>query len=147
MVFNLQSGHGYIVEMAVFNICYVKRAATPKVGYPELRFLGSAPCLMVPYIIVKFHNNILNGFQLTVQIRVHGRNSYVQCSKGNNSRSRQTRVMVHMFCMWSYSALYLCEVSRKYLLWYQSYRADTNDGSTDRPMDWQMDRHSKFRTV
>ena len=34
----------------------------------------------------------------------------VQCSKGNNSKIRQTRVMVHMFCMSSHGALYLCEV-------------------------------------
>ena len=30
--FNLQSGHEYIVEMAIFNIYYVQRATTPKVG-------------------------------------------------------------------------------------------------------------------
>ena len=38
MVFNLQSGHEYIVEMVIFNIYYVQWAATPKVGSPELRF-------------------------------------------------------------------------------------------------------------
>ena len=27
-------------------------------------------------------------------IQVHGRNGYVQSSKGNNSKSRQTRVMI-----------------------------------------------------
>ena len=32
MVFNLQSGHEYMVEMAVFN---VQRAITQKVGVPE----------------------------------------------------------------------------------------------------------------
>ena len=32
-VFNLQSGHEYMVEMAVFN---VQRAITPKLGKPEL---------------------------------------------------------------------------------------------------------------
>ena len=31
-VFNLQSGHEYMVEMAKFN---VQRAITPKVGKPE----------------------------------------------------------------------------------------------------------------
>ena len=29
-----------------------------------------------------FQQNIWNGFQLIVQTRVHGRNGYVQCSKG-----------------------------------------------------------------
>ena len=32
MVFNLQKGHKYIVEMATFKIYYVQRAATPEVG-------------------------------------------------------------------------------------------------------------------
>ena len=43
----------------------------------------------------------------------------IQCSKGNNSKSRQTRVMVHVFCKSSPSVLHLCEV-----LW--KYRADTS---------------------
>ena len=32
---------------------------------------------------------------------------YVQCSKGNNSKSRQNTVTVHVFCKWSHSALHL----------------------------------------
>ena len=36
-----------IIEMAIFSIYYVQRAATPKVVLPELRFLYSACCLMV----------------------------------------------------------------------------------------------------
>ena len=38
-VFNLQSGHYYKVEMAMFN---VQRAIIPKVGIPELQFISSA---------------------------------------------------------------------------------------------------------
>ena len=38
-IFNLQSGHKYMVEMAMFN---VRRAITPKVGKPELQFMSSA---------------------------------------------------------------------------------------------------------
>ena len=68
-------------------------------------------CLMMLYICEKFHNHIPNGFQLAERTRVHGRNGYVQCSKGNNSKSGQTRVMVHVFCKSSHSALHLCEVS------------------------------------
>ena len=41
MVFNLQSRHQYIAEMAMFNVL---RAITPKVGKPELWFMSSA-CL------------------------------------------------------------------------------------------------------
>ena len=35
-------------------------------------------CLIVLYSCVKFHEKNLNGFQLTEQTQVHGRNSYVQ---------------------------------------------------------------------
>ena len=89
MVFNLQSRHEYMVEMSMFN---VERAITPKVGKPELRFMCSACHLIVLYICVKFRANILDGFKLTEYTHIHGRNGYVQCSKGNNSKSRQTRV-------------------------------------------------------
>ena len=76
----------------------------------------------------KFHNNILNGFQLTKLTWVDSRNGLVQCSKGNYSKSRQTRVTVHVFCtscitfVWSFV---------KYLGWYKSYGVDTNDGSAE----------------
>ena len=69
----------------------------------------SACCLIVLYICVKFPENISNGFPLTERTRVHGRNSYIQCLKGINSKSRQTRVKVHVFCMLSYGAVHLCE--------------------------------------
>ena len=49
MVSNLQSGHYCLVEMAIFNIYYVQRAVTPKVGQPELWFLCSARRVMVLY--------------------------------------------------------------------------------------------------
>ena len=38
-VFNLQSGHKYVIEMAMFN---VQRAITPKEGKVGLRFMSSA---------------------------------------------------------------------------------------------------------
>ena len=66
-----------------------------------------------------------------------GRNGYVQCSKGNNSKSRQTRVTVYVFYMSFYNILHLCEVWWKYLEVYQIYGADTNDGSADGQMDTQ----------
>ena len=52
---------------------------------------------MVLTIFVRFNESISNGFQLTEQTRVHGGNGYVQDSKGNNSKSRQSRVTVHVF--------------------------------------------------
>ena len=41
---NLQSGHKYMVEMAMFN---VQMEITPKVGKQELRYMCSARCLIV----------------------------------------------------------------------------------------------------
>ena len=80
---------------------------------------------MVLYICEKFHNNILKSFQLTEQIPVHGRNGYLQCSKGNNSKSRQTRIMVYVFCMLSHSVLHT---------FYVKFRENISDGI--RVMEW-----------
>ena len=88
----LWSGHQYMVEMAIFNIYNVQRAVTPKVGQPELWFLCSACRLMVLYICERFHENILNSFQLTERTGLHDGNYFVQCSKGNNSQSRQSEL-------------------------------------------------------
>ena len=94
-----------MVEMVMF-----KWAIIPKVVKPELWLMFSARCFIVLYVCVKFHENTSNGFQLTKRTRVHGRNGYVKCLKGNNSKHRPTRVMVHVFCMSFYSALHLCDV-------------------------------------
>ena len=109
-VFNLQqSGHEYMVEMAMFN---VNRTITPKVDKQELRFIYPTRCLIVLYICLKFRENILNGFQLTERTRVRGRNGYVQCSKGINSKSRQTRITVHVCCMSSHSVLHFVKFGK-----------------------------------
>ena len=59
MVFNLQGGHKYMVEMAMFNI---QRAITPKIGKLELRFMTSARCLIKRSICVKFYQISETGF-------------------------------------------------------------------------------------
>ena len=41
-----------------------QRGITTKLYRQELRFLCSAPRLMMLYISMKFHDNILNGFQV-----------------------------------------------------------------------------------
>ena len=46
-------------------------------------------------------------------------------SKGNNSAKNEGRVTVFNLCTSSGHALYFYQVSRNYLKWYQSYRADT----------------------
>ena len=60
VVFNLQSGHEHIVEMAMFN---VQRAITPKVGKPELLLMCSARLMML-YICFKFGENISEGIRV-----------------------------------------------------------------------------------
>ena len=66
-VLMLQIGHEYLVEMAIFS---VQRAITQKVCNPELRFLSVACCFIVLYICMKFHENALNGFKVTVRTRM-----------------------------------------------------------------------------
>ena len=127
-VFNLQSGHEYMMEMAMFN---VQRAITPNIDKVEPRFICPARCLMMLYIRAQFRENITNGIRIMERTQVHGRNGYVQCSKGNNSKSRQTRVMVHVFCTSSHSALHCRGVSWKYLKRNQIYGADKKLWSAD----------------
>ena len=67
----------------------------------------SAPRLTVFYISMKFHENILNGFQVIEQTQ----NCHCQISKGNNSKNVQTRVAVLLVCTLSYNSLYVYEVS------------------------------------
>ena len=57
MVFNLQSGHEYMVETAMFN---VQRAITL-----ELPFMCFACRPRVLHITVKFHENISDGIRVT----------------------------------------------------------------------------------
>ena len=91
--------------------CSKGNAITRNVGKPELRLIGSVCGLMVLFICVKVRENITNCIRVMERTRVHGRSGYVQCSKGNNSISRPTRVTVHMFCTLSRGALHWCVVS------------------------------------
>ena len=54
---------------------------------------------MLVNICMKFHEDTLNGFKVTEQTRFCLRNCYLQNSKGHNSKSINTRVMVLAFCM------------------------------------------------
>ena len=60
---------------------------------------------MVLHICEKFHHNISKGFQL-LERTILGRNGYVQHSKGNNSKSRQTSYGSHVLQV--VSVLYIC---------------------------------------
>ena len=46
-----------------------KRAITPNVGKPELRFMCSALRLMVFNVCVKFHENMSSGFKVMERTR------------------------------------------------------------------------------
>ena len=63
---------------------------------------------MVLYI--NFVNNFIIISQTVFNLQ-SGYEDMVKCSKGNNSKNRQTRVTVHVFCKSSHSALHLCEIS------------------------------------
>ena len=62
---------------------------------------------MMLYISIKFHENILNRFQVMEWTLIY----HCQISKGNNSKTVWTRVTVLVLCMQSDDALYFYEVS------------------------------------
>ena len=66
MVFKLQSGHDFVTETAIYR---VQRGITKTIYIHELWFLRSAHCLMVVNISMKFHEEILTGFQVTERTR------------------------------------------------------------------------------
>ena len=73
-----------------------QRAITPKLCNPELLFLCSACRLLLDNTPVNFHQDTLNGFQVTERTRL---TSKVCISKGHNSKNKnmQSRVMVLVF--------------------------------------------------
>ena len=72
-------------------------------------------------MFMKFHENILNGFQV-----IEGTQNYhCQISKRNNSKNVLIRVTVLVLCTSSEDALNFYEVSLKCLKLFSSYRADT----------------------
>ena len=73
----------------------------------ELWFLHSARRLMLVNICMKFHEDTLNSFKVTKRTQFCLRNCYLQSSKGHNSKSINTRVMVLAFCT-SSNVGYIC---------------------------------------
>ena len=97
--FELQSGHEIIIDF--------QRGITPKLCRQELQFLCSAHRLMMLYISINFHENILNSFQVIERTRIY----HCQISKRNNTKTVWTRVTVLVFRMSPDDALYMYEVS------------------------------------
>ena len=52
---------------------------------------------MLVNICMKFHGDVLNGFKVTEWTQFSLRNCYLQSSKGHNSKSINTKVMVLAF--------------------------------------------------
>ena len=85
-----------------------QRGITKKKTYrQELRFLSSVCSLMMLYNSMKFHENILKGFQVIDRTR----NDHCQISKENNYKTVLTRITVLVFCRSCDDALYFYEVS------------------------------------
>ena len=51
-----------VIERTRNDHCQISKGNNYKIYRQELRFLCSAPCLMMLYISMKFHENILKGF-------------------------------------------------------------------------------------
>ena len=62
---------------------------------------------MMLLISMKFHESILNGFQVMKRTRFY----HCRILDGNNSKISRTRVTALVFCTSSDNALYLYEVS------------------------------------
>ena len=56
---------------------------------------------MMIYISMKFHENILNGFQ----VKERTRNDLCQIAKRNNSKYVLTQALVLVVCTWSDDAI------------------------------------------
>ena len=92
--------------MTGITIYNVQRVVTPKAGISELWFFCSAHQIMVIYTSINFQENISNSFQVTERTHILQK-SLVSCSKGHNSKSRLSRIMVLVFCTSSHDALHL----------------------------------------
>ena len=69
----------------------------------------SAPRLMIYNVCVKFHENMSSGY------KIMERTQKLLTQRGNNSKSRKTRVTVHVFCMLCHGVKHFGNVSRKYV--------------------------------
>ena len=80
--------------------CYLKSSKGCNSKSINTRVMVLALCKSpnVGNICVKFHEDTLNGLKVTERTRFCLRNCYLQSSKGHNSKSINTRVMVLAFC-------------------------------------------------
>ena len=72
----------------------IQRAITQRLGKQKLRFMCTALSLDEIYPPTKFHNHSKYSFGDMHRTKV----KYESKQKGNNSKLRQARVMVHVHC-------------------------------------------------
>ena len=93
------------LQVDISEIC--QRGITTKLHRRELRYLCYASRLMVLHISMKFHENILKGFQVIKRTR----NDHFQILKGTKYKTVYTIVTILVFCTLSDNALHFYEVS------------------------------------
>ena len=72
----------------------------------ELSFLYTAHHLVLFYISIRYHQNILKGIRVIVQTRIHSNKT-----KGENSKSKKARVVILVRDMSSGPVLHFYQVS------------------------------------
>ena len=87
-VSNLQSWHEYMVAIAIFNIF---KGCNSKSRLTRARVLVFCTSSYGALHLWEISWDISNCVQRTERTRVHGGNGYAQCSKDNNSKSRQIK--------------------------------------------------------
>ena len=98
-----------LTELTRNSIANNQREINPTISKEELWFLCKTH-LNVLYNCMNYQPNIFKSVQLTEWTR----NCIYLCSKGNNLKSVQARVMVLMHDMSSQCVLHMYEVSLKY---------------------------------
>ena len=103
---------------------------TQKVQKQKLLFLYVTHRHYLLYTIVKYHDYIPKGIQVTERTQ----NCIKKQQREDNSKSVKGRALIFVRDTSSWPVLYNCEVSSKYSKWFSSYRTDTKmltDGQMD----------------
>ena len=110
-----------MVAMAIFNIYYVQRVVTSKVGEQEQRFLRFACSLIELYICEKFQlkrfSTCIHKYMVKIASFNVQRTIALKVGKPELQFINSARFLVK---------LKTCEVSSKYLKRFLTYRADTS---------------------
>ena len=95
MVFNLQSGHYFVIETATYKI---QRGITQKIYIQELWFLRSAHHLMLINISVTFHEENIERFSSYRADGIVFCSRHSQSLRGTTQKNIYPKVMVLAIC-------------------------------------------------